>query len=361
MARNNRLKKLLAFLESNRLDGLFVTSIPNIRYLSGFTGSSARCLVSSRSCLLFTDSRYRLQARGEVQGFSVATIGARGLFPLLGARVRGLGLSRLGFEPGSLSYGYYRELKRALSGVCRLYPAGATVERLRMIKDKEEIAMIRLLARMTDDVLSACRGEIRAGMTEREVEERLEYSARASRAETMAFRPIVASGSNAAMPHHRSGRSRLGAGKPLLIDFGLQEAGYNSDLTRTFQLGRLTKRYREIYETVLEAQQLALKEIRPGAEASSVDASAREHIASRGFKRCFGHGLGHGIGLEAHEAPRLNCGSREKLEAGMVCTVEPGIYIPGWGGVRIEDMVLVEAGGCRVLTSSAKGIEDSVL
>jgi len=361
MAQNKRLKNLLALLESHGLESLFVTSIPNIRYLTGFTGSSASCLVSPAGCLFFTDFRYRLQARGEVQGFDVVTVGARELFPRLAARARGLRLTKLGFEPASLSYGSYRELKRALSGVCRLSPARAMVERLRMLKDKEEIALIRRLARMSDDVLSACRGQIRAGMTEREVETRLEYRARAAGAEALAFRPIVASGSSAAMPHYRSGRGRLRRGKPLLIDFGLEAGGYNSDLTRTFQLGKLTKRYREIYGIVLEAQQLALKEIKAGVAASSIDACARECIASRGFTRSFGHGLGHGLGLEVHEAPRINRESRETLEAGMVFTVEPGIYIPGWGGVRIEDMALVEAGGCRVLTSSAKGIEDSVL
>ncbi|MCX6339992.1 MAG: Xaa-Pro peptidase family protein [Candidatus Aureabacteria bacterium] len=361
MAHNRRLKSLVALLESHGLESLFVTSIPNIRYLTGFTGSSASCLVSSAGCLFFTDFRYQLQARGEIRGFDVATVGAGELFPQLAARVRSLNLTQLGFEPASLSYGSYREMKRALSGACRLYPAGAMVERLRMLKDKEEIALILRLARMTDNVLSCCLGEIRAGMTEREVETRLEYNARTAGADALAFRPIVASGSRAAMPHYRCSRYRLSRGKPLLIDFGLEVGGYNSDLTRTFQLGKLTKRYREIYGIVLEAQQLALKEIRPGAAASSVDACAREHIASRGFERHFGHGLGHGLGLEVHEAPRLNRKSLETLEAGMVCTVEPGIYMPGWGGVRIEDMVLVEAGGCRVLTSSAKGIEESVL
>jgi len=361
MAHARRLKKLLALLESHGLEALFVTSIPNIRYLTGFTGSSASCLISSAGCHFFTDFRYQLQARGEVRGFDVVTVAARELFSRLAARVRGLNLTQLGFEPASLSYESYRELKRALSGVCRLCPSGAMVERLRMVKGTEEVSLIRRLARMTDDILSSCLVEIRAGMTEREVETRLECSARKAGADELAFRPIVASGSRAAMPHYRSGRGRLIRGEPLLIDFGIEGGGYNSDLTRTFQLGKLTKQYREIYGAVLEAQRLALKAIRPGAAASSVDACARGYIASRGFGRYFGHGLGHGLGIEVHEAPRLNRESRDTLEAGMVCTVEPGIYVPGWGGVRIEDMVLVEAGGCRVLTSSAKGIEESVL
>jgi Xaa-Pro aminopeptidase/Xaa-Pro dipeptidase len=361
MANRRRLKGFLALLESEGLEAIFLTSIPNIRYLTGFTGSSAGCLISPAGCRFFTDFRYRLQAREEIRGLKVVTVGAREMFARLAAHVRSLKIAQLGFEPASLSYESYRGLRRALLGTCKLNPAGAMVERLRMLKDSEEIALIRQLARMSDKILSSCIDEIGAGMTEREVGMLLECIAGKAGAEGMAFRPIIASGPRSAMPHYRSGRVRLKKGAPLLIDFGIERGGYNSDLTRTFQLGRLTKRYREIYGVVLEAQQVALKAIRPGVTAFSVDARAREYIASRGFGSRFGHGLGHGVGIEVHEAPRINHEGRQTLEAGMVFTIEPGIYVPGWGGVRIEDMVLVEADGCRVLTSSAKGIEESML
>lgn len=361
MANRKRQKALLALLESEGLEALFLTSIPNIRYLTGFTGSSAGCLISPAGCRFFTDFRYRLQAREEARGFKVVMVGARELFPRLAAQARSLKIARLGFEPAALSYEAYRGLRRSLSGICKLTPASAMVERLRMFKDGEEISLIRRLARMSDDILSSCLDEIGAGMTEREVDTLLERIAVEGGAEGMAFRTIVASGPRSAMPHHRSGRGRLKMGEPLLIDFGIERGGYNSDLTRTFQLGRLTKRYREIYGTVLEAQKIALKAIKPGVAAFSIDACARDYIASRGFGACFGHGLGHGVGIEVHEAPRLGRESRQTLEAGMVFTIEPGIYVPGWGGVRIEDMVLVEAGGCSVLTASAKGIEESRL
>jgi Xaa-Pro aminopeptidase len=371
MANRKRLKgrrgrahysgRLLRLLGSEGLEALFLTSIPNIRYLTGFTGSSAACLISPEGCRFFTDFRYRLQAREEIRGFKVVMVGARELFPRLAAEIRRLKIRRLGFEPASLSYNAYRGLRRALAGVCKLAPAPAMVERLRMVKDREEIAIISRLACASDEILSLCIDEIGAGITEREVGAILECIAIKAGAEGMGFRPIVASGPRSAMPHYRPGCGRLKKGEPLLIDFGIEGGGYNSDLTRTFQLGRLTKRYREIYGVVLEAQRVALKAIRPGITASSVDKCAREYIASQGFGNCFGHGLGHGIGIEVHEAPRLNHESRQIFEEGMVFTIEPGIYVPGWGGVRIEDMVLVEADGCRVLTSSAKGIEESML
>ncbi|MEJ2746203.1 MAG: Xaa-Pro peptidase family protein, partial [bacterium] len=294
MANRKRLRRLL---ESEGLEALFLTNIPNIRYITGFTGSSAGCLISPAGCRFFTDFRYRLQAREEVRGFKVVTVGAREMFSKLADQVRSLDISQLGFEPAALSYEAYRGLRRALLGICKLTPASAMVERLRMLKDEGEIALISRLARMSDDILSSCIDEIDVGMTEREVETLLECIAGESGAEGMAFRPIIASGPRSAMPHYRSGRGRLKKGEPLLIDFGITGEGYNSDLTRTFQSGRLTKRYHEIYGVVLEAQRVALKTIRPGVAAFSVDASAREYIASRGFGSRFGHGLGHGIGI----------------------------------------------------------------
>jgi len=361
MARSKRLKDLLVLLERLQLDGLFISSLPNIRYLSGFTGSWAACLISHRRQILFIDSRYPLQAKREVEGFRILTVTSSGLFSALCAHARAMRLRELGFEAHALSYASYRCVKRALKGVCRIHAAPPLVEKIRMVKSREEILQLKKLARMTDAVLTQCRGHISTGMTERELGALLESVARDAGADGMAFHPIIASGPNSAMPHYCSGRGRLRNGSPLLIDFGMAQGGYNSDLTRTFHLGRVTRRYRGVYEVVLKAQQLAVQSIKAGVSASVVDSCARDYISSRGFKHCFGHSLGHGLGVEVHEAPRLNRDSDDILDEGMVCTVEPGIYIPGWGGVRIEDMVLVERGGCSVLTSSPKGIEDSLL
>ncbi|MCX6355949.1 MAG: Xaa-Pro peptidase family protein [Candidatus Aureabacteria bacterium] len=361
MARSERLKNLLVLLERLRLDGLFISSLPNIRYISGFTGSWAACLVSPRRRILFIDSRYQLQAEREVEGFRILTVTSSGLFSALCVHARTLRLRELGFEAHALSYASYQLLKRALKGVCSIHAAPPLVEKIRMVKSREEILRLKKLAHMTDAVLSQCRGHVSAGMTERELGALLESIARDAGADGIAFPSIVASGSNSAMPHYRSGGGRLRNGSPLLIDFGLAQGGYNSDLTRTFHLGRVTRRYRGVYEVVLEAQQLAVQAIKAGVAASVVDFCARDYISSRGFQHCFGHSLGHGLGMEVHEAPRLNRDSDDILDEGMVCTVEPGIYIPGWGGVRIEDMVLVERDGCSVLTASPKGIEDSLL
>ena len=361
MVKVDRLKKLLKLLKSQDLEGLYITHLPNIRYLSGFTGTSASCLIAEKESIFFTDFRYHQQAHSEVKNFTVVAVNAQNAIPELSAYVAKMGLRRVGFESHILPYGSYRRLRRALARSSRCVPAKPLVERLREIKSREELLVMRRLARMTDNVLAECRSRIRAGVTEREIARCLEQCAYESGADGLSFPPIIASGRNSALPHHRTGRNVLREGSPLLIDFGLALKGYNSDLTRTFHLGKVAERYSQVYLTVCKAQQYALERIKPGIPAGDVDAAAREYIYSRGFGDCFGHGLGHGIGLEVHELPRLRNGSQEILRTGMVFTIEPGIYIPGWGGVRIEDMVLVRSGGYSVLTSSARWIEDNLL
>jgi Xaa-Pro aminopeptidase len=361
MTRASRKQKLLRLLKGEGLESLFITSLPNLRYLCGFTGSWACGLVSDRSCLLFTDFRYKLQARKEVKGFRVMTLAGGDLFQMVAEKAKRMGFKEVSFEEESLTYGGYRQLRKALGGSCRLVAAPPLIGRLRMIKDSDEITVLRKLARMTDGVINECKGHIRAGITEKQIARYLESMAWEAGAEGVSFHPIVASGLHSAMPHYRSGSARLRKGKPVIVDFGLTRKGYNSDLTRTFHLGTVTPKYREIYSVVLEAQQVALQKIKPGIKACQVDRCAREYISSRGFGKFFGHGLGHGIGMEVHEAPRLGRNSEIALETDMVFSVEPGIYLPGWGGVRIEDMVVVQKHGCSVLTSSMKEIEDSVL
>jgi Xaa-Pro aminopeptidase len=302
-----------------------------------------------------------LQAGGEVEGFSVVIVDGEGIFSRVAEKAKTIGLNELGFEAGYLSYECYGRLRKAFTKVCRVVPAPPLVERLRMIKDRGEISKLRELARMTDSVIDRCKGHIGIGMTEGEIARRIETLAYEVGAEGTAFQPIVAAGPNSAMPHYHSCNGRLKRGSPLLIDFGLRLNGYNSDLTRTFHLGKLTRKYSKVYSTVLEAQQLALQRVKRGASATEVNACASDYIAGKGFVDFSGHGLGHGIGLEVHEAPRLNRNSQDTLKTGMVFTVEPGVYIPGWGGVRIEDMVLVTGDGYSVLTNSKKHIEDSLL
>ncbi|MDD5556210.1 MAG: Xaa-Pro peptidase family protein [bacterium] len=360
MRRADRLGRLLALLRAERLDGLLVTSIPNIRYLTGFTGSAAHLAVAPRRTLLLTDSRYGLQASREAGRIRVRVVEAGGLPAAVGEWARAAGAGRLGFEADVLSWGAHRRVRRALPRGCALVPAAAPVERLRVVKDRGELRALRRAARIADRVMAAAAALLRPGMTEEAAAAAIERIARERGAEGTAFRPIVACGPAGAMPHHRPGPARLVPGRPIIVDLGVRVGGYNSDLTRTFILGRLTPRYREVFEAVREAQRAALQEIREGAEACRVDAAARAALAARGFGRSFGHALGHGVGLEVHEAPRIGGESAARLLEGMVCTVEPGVYLPGWGGVRIEDMVLVGPRGCAELTSSPKGITESV-
>lgn len=361
MAKTDRPGRLLALCAARGLDGFLVSSLPSIRYLSGFTGSSAACLVTGAGCFFFTDFRYELQAGREVKGFTIERVAEGGLFAAVAQKAVGTGCARLGFDAEAVTYAKYRRLEDALQGGCRCVAAPRLVENLRMVKDRKESLLLARLARMADGVLAACRESITPDSTERGIARLIEGLGREAGADGLSFPSIVASGNSSAMPHYRPGRGRVHARGPLLVDFGLSLDGYSSDLTRTFHLGRVARRYREIYAAVLEAQHVAIKMIRPGVKAGDVDRAARGYISAAGYGDCFGHGLGHGIGLEVHEQPRIGPGAADVLEEGMIFTVEPGIYIPGWGGVRIEDMVLVGKNGCRVLTSSAKAIGDSVL
>ncbi|NLW94641.1 MAG: aminopeptidase P family protein [Chlamydiae bacterium] len=357
----DRLVRLRALMRAEGVASLLVTDLPSIRHLAGFTGSAARLLVTPRRAHLVTDGRYRIQAAREAFRCRVAVAAPGKAFEAVADALRRDGVRTLSFEPDAITYADWRALARACGRRVRLAPAPPLAARLRAVKDRAEIALLRRLARMADAVLAACRPRLRPGMTEGEIAALLERASLDAGAEEAAFRPIVAAGAHAAMPHHRPGAGTARRGAPLLIDFGTRMRGYNSDLTRTFHFGKVTARYEGVYRTVLDAQRAALQAIRPGVRAGDVDRAARDVIAAAGHAACFGHSLGHGIGLEVHEEPRLGPGVATKLEAGMVFTVEPGIYLPGWGGVRIEDMAAVTSTGCVVLTGSARELGDSVL
>jgi Xaa-Pro aminopeptidase len=371
-----RILRLQTALADNRLDSLLVTHLPNVHYLCGFTGSSAILLVANWSCILFTDGRYRDQAQQEVR---VAKVVIARKSPLLAAgewlaahRV-GSSLSTdrskrpkskslkarttpltVGIEPESLTAGARDRLAAALKGKARLRPAAPLVERARMVKDTAEIALIRRAVALGASLFNVARERIRPGVTEVEVAGAMEYEARRTGAEGMSFPTILASGTRSAIVHGRASGARIPDGGFVVCDFGVILAGYCSDRTRTVHVGQPTDDARSLYASVLEAQEAAIAAVRPGATAADVDAAARRVLRRRKLVRYFTHSTGHGLGLEIHEAPRLAAEQDQKLDTGMVLTIEPGVYVPGRWGVRIEDVVVVTASGCEVLNPTDK-------
>ncbi len=353
-----RLTALREALARADADALLVTSLPNIRYLSGFSGSSAILVITSRDSVLFTDFRYAEQVRDEVSSDTTVRIEPSslwtGLFAWLSGRV---GIDRLGFESAHL---LHRDFQRLLEQGNRWQwrPMTDLVERLREAKEPAEIALIERAVAIAEAALSATLEQIHAGQTETQVAGVLEHLLRDAGSEGFPFDTIVASGPRSALPHARAGDRMLANGDLVLIDFGAIWQGYCSDITRTFVLGKASEEQRDVYRVVQEANVRASGALRVGMQGIAADAVAREYIHARGFGELFGHSLGHGIGLEVHEGPRLAKTAAAPLVSGAVVTVEPGIYRPGWGGVRIEDDVLVTAAGPRVLTAFPRDLHE---
>ncbi|MFZ0687242.1 MAG: Xaa-Pro peptidase family protein [Terriglobales bacterium] len=352
-----RLRRLRAQLEDNHLNFLLVTHLPNVRYLCGFTGSAAALLVDGRNSILFTDGRYRTQAQEEVAGARVM-IGRKS--PLaaaadwLAARRTNSAQPVVGIEPESITAGMRDRLAKQLHGKARLRSAPPLVERARMVKDAAEIQRIRQAVELGAGLFQTACQKIRPGVSESAVAAAMEYEARCAGAEGMSFPTILASGPRSAIVHGRASAARIAPRGFVLCDFGVILAGYCSDRTRTVHVGRPSPEARRLYEAVLEAQQAAIAAVAPGVTCAQVDAAARSVLRKRKLARCFTHSTGHGLGLEIHEAPRLAAAQTQKLEPGMVITIEPGVYVPGKWGVRIEDVVLVTSSGCEVLAPTDK-------
>lgn len=326
-----------------------VTYLPNVRYLTGFSGSSACVLTGRRRRYLFTDFRYRDQAEKQVRGFQVRIVKG----PLLEGfceyvRSHRIKLNVLGVESDHLSHRDFLLLRRRLQGI-RLRDVSGSVEKQRSIKGKTGVDRIRRAAVISDKALARLRRQRITGRSEREVAWMLERYMREYGSGPLPFEIIIASGPRSAMPHGVAGERKIGKGELVVIDFGASVDGYCCDMTRTFATGKLSRRQQRIYRTVREAQALAVKSLKPGVPCSEVDKLARDHIVKAGFGEAFGHSLGHGVGLEAHEAPLLAPRSKDVLAAGMAITIEPGIYT-GRNGVRIEDTVLITRKGATPLT-----------
>lgn len=323
---------------------MLVSDLVNVRYLSGFTGSNAALLVLAQdeTPVLATDGRYRTQAAHQAPDAEVVIERACG--PHLAARAAADGVHRLGFESHVVTVDAFTALSEAAGNGCEFVRAAGTVEGLREVKDAGEVALLRLACEAADAALKDLleRGGLRAGRTERDVRNELESLMLAHGADGASFETIVAAGANSAIPHHRPTDAVLAAGDFVKIDFGALVAGYHSDMTRTFVLAPVADWQREIYSLVAASQQAGRDALAPGVALSTVDAAARQVIADAGYAENFGHGLGHGVGLQIHEAPGINSAAAGTLLAGSAVTVEPGVYLPDRGGVRIEDTLVVD-------------------
>lgn len=347
-----RLDALRAKMKERQLDAVLISHPSNRRYITGFTGSSGYALVTLQEAIFLTDFRYIKQAEEEAAHFKIVRHG-RQAFDTLSETCRELGLSSLAFEQDHLTYGQVEKLREALDGLS-IVPISSLIESLRMVKDEQELAVLRQAVAIVDEVFNRIIQEIRPGIQEREIAIRMEAMMRELGASGSAFDIIVASGPRSALPHGVASERVLEKGDLVTLDFGAVYQGYCSDLTRTVMLGEPSPKQREIYEIVKEAQQAAVDGIRPGITGREADAVARERIAAAGYGDYFGHGTGHGIGLDVHESPTVSPFGEQVLVPGMVVTVEPGIYLPDFGGVRIEDDVVVTENGHEVLTQSSK-------
>jgi len=347
-----RLDKLRKALVEQELDAILITQPENRRYLSGFTGSAGVLLISADQAIIATDFRYYEQVARQAPDFQLIKIEERftDILPDLLAQV---GARRVGFESAHLTFGQCMEWQKAAQGF-EFVPTKDMVEKIRAVKEEDELKKIKRAVALTDEAFAHIADFIEPGMTEKEVAWELEAFMRTYGAEKIAFDPIVAASLNGAMPHATPSERAIRPGESLIMDFGCVIDGYHSDMTRTICLGRPDDRFQEVYNLVLSAQLAAEEAIRPGMMGKEADGIARKVIEEAGYGEQFGHGLGHGVGLAIHEKPTLGKTSEDVLEPGMVFTVEPGIYIPGWGGVRIEDVVVLGEDGPEVLTKAAK-------
>ena len=352
-----RIGRVRAELERQELDGLLVSQPENRRYLSGFTGSAGVLLISQRETFLLSDFRYMTQ--GPQQAPEYEFIKTERAFPKQGLKpiFDRLSGKRFGFEAGDMTVAGHSAWLEGIQEAglnVELVATDGLVEGLRALKDEQELAIIAEAVRIVDDAWAKLRDTLKPGETERAIAWRLEQLVREEGAEALSFPTIIASGPNAAKPHHGISDREIRAGEPIVCDFGAKYKGYCSDITRTVCLGKPDGRFNEIYDLVLQAQLTAERDIQPGIEASAGDKYARDVIGQAGYAEQFGHGLGHGVGLQVHEAPGMGPTGTLTLATSMTVTVEPGVYLPEWGGVRIEDLCFVRHNGLEVVNRASK-------
>jgi len=352
----NRQQKLREALAEKGVDAILISQPENRHYLSGFDGSAGYLLITPKKAVLATDFRYIEQAKIQAPGYEIFRITNEiaDWFPQL---IGELDLKKLGFEAGHMTFALYKQITDILNkekSQLRLAPLEGLVESLRAVKEPEEMELITKAVEITDSAFEYIAGIIRAGMSEMEVAWEIEKFLREKGSQPLPFDLIVASGPNAALPHAKPSERVIQAGEPVIVDIGARLNGYISDMTRTFCLGDPDGTFKKVYDTVLGAQLAALAIIKEGMSSSDADSIARTVIEEAGYKEAFGHGLGHGIGLATHETPCLGPNSTDKLASGMVFTVEPGVYLLGWGGVRIEDIAVIQDGKAKAISKARK-------
>lgn len=351
------ITKLRSIIKEKDIDAFFVTNPDNRRYLTNFTGSAGYVFISKDAALLATDFRYVEQANQQCK--EVEVVKMTGNFEWFAEILSRLNIKTLGFESQDVTVGSYNNLTKILSSTkslsnVRFIPTIDIIEEVRSIKASEEISIISKTALIADEALLKVAPTLESGNTESEIAWKIEKAMRENGADAMSFDIIVASGPNAALPHHQPSDRAVNEGETIVVDMGARYKGYCSDMTRTFCIGTPDSQLTKVYDTVLGAQLTAISTAAVGMTGSEVDALARNVINNAGYGEQFGHSLGHGVGLAVHEQPVIGPSSKTILEENMVFTVEPGIYISGWGGVRIEDMVVLDGGKARELTSLSK-------
>ena len=345
-----RLQKIRSLIKKNEFDSLLISNPTNRKYVSGFTGSSGYLLITLKECRLCTDSRYSIQAEKESPEFEIITTDKKKPWPSILSE--GLDIKTIAFESEDITVDILKYLESNTS--LKWIPVSNLISTIRSIKDEKEIALIQKSIDITDNSFNTISETIKPGMTEKEISWELEKHIRILGAESLSFDTIVASGPNSAKPHHSPSNRKIRKGEPIVIDMGSKFSGYCSDLTRTVYIGKPDKIYNRIYDTVLVAQLTAIETLQKGMTGKNIDKLARTLITDAGFGDNFGHSLGHGVGLEVHENPGVGPRSENILEENMVFTVEPGIYIENWGGVRIEDMIMIHNGETKVMSKAKK-------
>ncbi|WP_058485248.1 M24 family metallopeptidase [Defluviitalea phaphyphila] len=349
---SERLKKIKDQFEDLKIDAILIQNPINRKYISGFTGSSGILYISKNSSILFTDFRYIEQATKQAPDFKIINYMSKGLYEEINELIKKENIKILGFEGEHVSFSQYKQYTDKLN--TSIIPIYNVVEKLRMIKNDIEINYIKEAAKIADKAFNHILSFLKPGITEKEIALELEYFMKKNGASDLSFSTIVASGAFSSLPHAVPRDKKLENGDFVVMDFGCIYKEYCSDMTRTVVIGKASDKHKKIYETVLTAQMLSLDGIRPFKQGKEIDKIARDYISSKGYGEYFGHGLGHAVGMEVHESPRFSINEEELIKPGMVMTVEPGIYIPEFGGVRIEDLVVITQEGIDNLTTSPK-------